>query len=172
VPWRRYHPAHTDFNALQRQLVSLAADKRVKLTAKRMKLLQSALAERDERAEPVIKRIHKKEEPYPLYGLYEMKIEGKSVTIEYEPDADLRDTEQVPLLEIGGIEAFLWREVLPYAPDAWFDQDATRVGYEISFNRYFYEPQPLRSLDHIKEDILKLERETEGLLTEIVGGSV
>jgi hypothetical protein len=95
-----------------------------------------------------------------------------SCVVEYEPDADLRDTEQVPLLEAGGIEAFIKREVLPYASDAWFNEDATKIGYEISFNRYFYKPQPLRSLDEIKKDILVLEKETEGLLKEIVGSSV
>jgi type I restriction enzyme M protein len=51
----------------------------------------------------------------------------------------------------------------------WFDEDATKIGYEISFNRYFYKPQPLWSLDQIKGDILAVERETEGLLKEIVG---
>ena len=67
----------------------------------------------------------------------------------------------MPLTEAGGIEAFIKREVLPHAPDAWFDEDATKIGYEISFNRYFYKPQPLRSLDEIKKDILALEQETE-----------
>ncbi|HET9264291.1 MAG TPA: hypothetical protein VFO14_14660 [Vicinamibacterales bacterium] len=67
--------------------------------------------------------------------------------MEYEPDPDLRDTEQVPLLEEGGIEAFLKREVLPYAADAWCDRDSVKTGYEISFTRYFYKPQPLRSLE-------------------------
>ncbi len=57
----------------------------------------------------------------PLRGLFEAKIDGKTVVVEYEPDPDLRDTEQVPLLEEGGIEAFIEREVLPYAPDAWYD---------------------------------------------------
>ncbi|HEX5472487.1 MAG TPA: hypothetical protein VFW73_11400, partial [Lacipirellulaceae bacterium] len=67
-------------------------------------------------------------------------------------------------------EAFLQREVLPHAPDAWYDESATKVGYEISFNRYFYKPQPLRSLEEIRADIWALESETEGLLAEIVGG--
>ena len=61
--------------------------------------------------------------------------------MEYEPDSELRDTEQVPLLEAGGIEAFFRREVLPYVPDAWIDEEATKIGYEISFTRYFYKPQ-------------------------------
>jgi type I restriction enzyme M protein len=64
------------------------------------------------------------------------------------------------------------REVLPHTQDAWVDQSKTEVGYEINFNRYFYKPQRLRPLEEIKRDILALERETEGLLKEIVGSSV
>ena len=60
-------------------------------------------------------------------------------------------------------------EDLPYAPDAWYDPDSVKVGYEISFTRHSYKPQPLRPLEEIRADILALERETEGLLAEIVG---
>lgn len=88
--------------------------------------------------------------------------------VEYEPDTDLRDTEQVPLVEPGGIEAFLTREVLPYAADAWYDPASVKTGYEISFNRYFYRPKPLRSLEEIRADILALEKETEGILEQIL----
>ncbi len=77
----------------------------------------------------------------------------------------------MPLLEEGGVEAFLEREVLPYAPDAWYDPASIKIGYEISFTREFYKPQPLRSLEEIRADILALERETEGLMAEIVGES-
>ena len=70
----------------------------------------------------------------------------------------------------GGIEAFLKREVLPYAADAWYRSDSVKIGYEISFTRYFYKPQPMRSLEEIRADILALEQETEGLLGEIIGG--
>jgi type I restriction enzyme M protein len=90
--------------------------------------------------------------------------------VEYEPDTDLREAEQVPLLEPGGIEAFIRREVLPHAPDAWYDPESIKTGYEVSFTRYFYKPQPLRSLEEIRADILALEKETEGLLSEILGG--
>ena len=90
--------------------------------------------------------------------------------VEYESDTELRDTEQVPLLEEGGIEAFVRREVLPYASDAWYRPAGVKIGYEISFTRYFYKPQPMRTLAEIRADILALEKETEGLLSEIVGG--
>ena len=92
--------------------------------------------------------------------------------MEYEPDTNLRDTEQVPLLHEGGIEAFICREVLPYTPDAWYAPDSVKIGYEISFTRYFYKPQPLRELEEIRAELLALERETEGLLAEIVGGGL
>jgi type I restriction enzyme M protein len=95
-------------------------------------------------------------------------VDGKPCVVEYEPDSELRDTEQVPLLEDGGVEAFIRREVLPHAPDSWVDESATRIGYEISFTRYFYKPQPLRPLEAIRADILALEKETKGLLAEII----
>ena len=118
---------------------------------------------------PVIKKIHKDTAPNPIQGLFETTINGKPATVEYEPDPTLRDTEQVPLLEEGGIEAFIQREVLPYAPDAWYVPESTKIGYEISFTRHFYKPQPLRPLEEIRADILALEKETEGLITKIVG---
>jgi type I restriction enzyme M protein len=76
----------------------------------------------DEAAPPVIKKIHKAgTTPDPLHGLFEANTSGKPCVVEYEPDTELRDTEQVPLLEPGGVEAFIRREVLPYALDAWID---------------------------------------------------
>jgi len=129
-------------------------------------------AERADDAPPVIKKIYKKGTAAdPLRGLFAATIEGKPAVVEYEPDPDLRDTEQVPLLEDGGIEAFLRREVLPHAADAWYDPESVKTGYEISFTRYFYKPQPLRSLEEIRAAILALGKETEGLLDEIIGGT-
>ena len=123
-------------------------------------------------APAVIRRIHKRgTDADPLRGLFEATISGKSAVVEYEPDTDLRDTEQVPLREQGGIEAFLRREVLPYAADAWYQPDRVKIGYEISFNRYFFEAEPMRTLAEIRSDIIALEKETEGLLGEIVGHS-
>ena len=128
--------------------------------------------ERSETAPPVIKKIHKKgTEADPLHGRFEATVKGRPAVVEYEPDTDLRDTEQIPLQEEGGIEAFLQREVLPYTADAWYQPDSVRIGYEISFTRYFYKPQPMRTLEEIRADILALEKETEGLLGEILGAS-
>ena len=124
---------------------------------------------RDENASPIIKTAHPPTTvPNPLHGLFATKIKGKPGVVEYEPDPDLRDTEQIPLLEDGGIDAFLRREVMPYAVDAWYTPSTIKVGYEISFNRHFYKPQPMRPIDEIKADILALDRETEGLLAGIL----
>lgn len=162
---------HMDFKAFLADIEAAADEQGAKLSAKRKKLVQTGLTSTDENAEPVIKKIHKpgKDEADSLYGRFESEIDGKACVVEYEPDTELRDTEQVPLLEEGGIEAFLRREVLPHVPDAWIDDSKTRIGYEISFTRYFYKPQKLRALEEITVDIRALEAEAEGLLEQIVG---
>ena len=125
---------------------------------------------RAEDAPPVIRKVHRKGvKADPLHGLFEATVDGKPAVVEYEPDAALSDTEQIPLQEDGGIEAFLDREVLPYAADAWYRPERVKIGYEISFTRYFYKPEPMRTLGEIRGDILALEKETEGVLGEILG---
>ena len=123
---------------------------------------------RSDDAPPVIRKLHRGATADPLHGLFAVAIDGKPAVVEYEPDANLRDTEQIPLQEDGGIDAFLRREVLPYAGDAWYRLDSVKIGYEISFNRYFHKPQPMRTLDEIRADILALEKETEGLLGDLM----
>ena len=161
---------HPNFNHFMSAVAVDATVRGVKLTARRKTLVKTSLAYRDETAEPVMKKVHRTGaiEPDALHGLYPATVDGKPVVIEYEPDAELRDTEQVPLLEEGGVEAFIRREVLPYAPDAWYAPDSVKIGYEISFTRHFYKPQSLRPLEEIRADILALEREAEGLLEEII----
>ena len=128
-----------------------------------------AEGEKDENAAPIIKRVlPASAEADPLHGKSVVTLKGKPAVVEYEPDTDLRDTEQVHLLHEGGIEVFLQEEVLPYAPDTWYNPEAVKVGYEINFNRHFYKPQPMRSLEEIRADILALEHETEGLLEGIL----
>jgi type I restriction enzyme M protein len=94
---------------------------------------------------------------------YELSLVNSQL---YEPDSDLRDTENVPLTE--DIPAYFEREVLPHVPDAWIDPAKTTVGYEISFTRYFYKYEPLRSLEEITADLLAVEQASEGLLLEII----
>ena len=139
-------------------------------TAKEIKALKDE-CERSETAPPVVRRVHGRGAiADPLRGLFPATIAGRPAVVEYEPDPDLRDTEQVPLTEEGGVDAFLRREVLPYAPDAWYAPDSVKIGYEISFTRHFYKPQPLRHLEEIRADIFALEQETEGLLAAVIGG--
>ncbi len=167
------HGPHRDFNRFLDVVADYARECGLKLTAGRKKLIQTVLASRDDTAEPVIKKIHRtgNVEADPICGLFQATLNGRSRVVEYEPDTELRDTEQVALLEDGGIESFLRREVLPYAPDAWYVPGSVKVGYEVSFTRYFYKPQPMRTLEEIRADILSLEKETEGLLEEILGAA-
>jgi type I restriction enzyme M protein len=92
-----------------------------------------------------------------------------------KPDTSLRDYENVPFLreqngrlEKQTIAEYFKREVKPHVPDAWIDEDKTKVGYEINFTRYFYEFKPLRGLEEIRRDILTLEQETEGMIRTVI----
>ena len=116
-----------------------------KLTAGLVKVIRTALGERHEDAEPV------------------RDVEGKLL-----PDSELRDFENVPLKD--DIDAYFEREVLPHVPDAWMDREKDKVGYEISFTKYFYEYTPLRSTEEIAAELLALDEETENLLKEIIRG--
>ena len=154
---------------VERPLRLAGADGTRAHTAKEIRELR-ANSERSDDAPPLIRKVHKRgTEPDPIHGLHEASIGVAPAVVEYEPDADLRDTEQIPLLYEGGVEGFLRSEVLPYAPDAWYDPAKVKIGYEISFTRHFYKPQPMRALSEIRADILALERESEGLLAEIIG---
>ncbi|MEI7835675.1 MAG: N-6 DNA methylase [Planctomycetota bacterium] len=142
---------HMDFNVVQQRFAAALKKADVKLRGPDLKAIWAAFTVKDEAAEPVIKK----------------KAKDK---VEYEPDPDLRDTEQIPLLEDGGIDAFFRREVLPHVPDAWIDESKSQTGYEISFTRYFYQTQPLRTLDEIRADLESLQAEAEGLLDQILRG--
>ena len=172
---------------VERPLRLKGIDPEREYSAKEIKTLRET-GERAEDAPPVIKRIHKHgTAPDPLRGLFEASIHGKFRVVEYEPDTELRDTEQIPFLECPAchepgylpsaaeqhtaIETFLRREVLPYAPDAWYDPESVKIGYEINFNRYFYKPKALRTLEEIRADLLAVAKEAEGLLGEILGGT-
>lgn len=138
-----------DWNAVCAAFERIAKGRGVRLTAKLRKDVQTAIASRDETAQPVVKR----------------RVGGVT---EYEPDPDLRDTEQIGLLEEGGIDGFFAREVYPHVPDAWIVPGSEKIGYEISFTRYFYKPKQLRTLAEIEADIRALEAETDGLLEQIL----
>ena len=109
-----------------------------------------------------------------LFDMFSEKDENaepiKKSNGEFESDADLRDTEIVPLLFEGGIEEFFNQEVLPYHNDAWIDYDVTKIGYEINFMKYFYKPKQLDSVEVIVNRIMELEKESDGMMAKILEG--
>ena len=164
---------HRDWGAFEeavKRALAAAGGRRKALTAKRRKLLRGGLADRDEETAPVVKKTHGRGVVAdPIRGLFEVGDGPGKLVVEYEPDTELRDAEQIPLKEDGGIEGFLRREVLPWAPDAWYVAKSVKIGYEISFNRYFHKPEPMRSLEEIRAEILEVEREAAGLVGEVLG---
>lgn len=100
------------------------------------------------------------------------KVDPEAKAVEGEPDPNLRDTENIPFTYDGGIDAFIEKEVRPYAPDCWLDEDKTKIGYEISFTKYFYKPVKLRDMKDILASLEKLEKESEGVMDDIVRGLV
>ena len=157
---------YMDFNGFL-ETVESAANSHFYITGKRRRLLKGELGRRDPKAKPVltisaIASADTKQCASAGVGV------RRAHTSKYESDPELRDTERVPLLEDGGIEAFFQREVLPYAPDAWIDNSKTTVGYEISFTQHFYKPRPLRQLKEIESDLRILEQKADGILNCIL----
>jgi len=158
----------------------------LKLAAPARKQILNAVSWRDERAEKVIKKVHKFNAAklgdllFQLgttrdkLGDYGYMATPTGEYIEYEPDSELRDTENVPLALDTGLSAssvihdYFIREVRPHVDEAWIAIDKTVIGYEISFNKYFYQHKPLRSLEEVTAEILALEAETDGLLKQLV----
>ena len=133
-----------DWNVFRQKVADAAKKAGTKVTDKGWKALRATLATTDPEAEPV-------------------RAERNG----YEPDPELRDHENVPMTDT--IEAYFKREVLPYVSDAWVDEKATVIGYEIPFTRHFYKPAPMRSLAEIAEELRRLEKESEGVLARVLG---
>jgi len=146
------HEVFTERAAFQKALGKAAKAAGLSLSAPITKAILSALSERDASA-----AVCRDKDGNP------------------EADADLRDTENVPLSE--NVDAYFTREVLPHVPDAWVntavrdpkDGEVGRVGYEINFNRYFYKFQPPRPLEEIEADIRTVEKEILAMLAEVAG---
>lgn len=138
-----------DFNLFDELLTTALKKENLKFAAKDKKDLLSAISWTDPNAEAVIKK------------------KNKDGSIEYVSDPALKDSESIPLKE--DIQEFFEREVIPFAGDAWWNQEETRIGYEINFNKYFYKYTPPRSKESIAADLFAIEQETEDLLKEIVG---
>jgi len=160
---------HLDFNTFLAAVEGDADAHNVKLTAKRKKLLQTELAIKDENAQPVVKKLHKpgKAEADSIHGLYEVEIDGETRVVEYEPDSDLRDSEQVGLLENGGVDAFFKREVLPVSPDSWIASEKTKIGYDIHVERHFKRYQKLRPSPRIARDVISIEHDARQIIQSI-----
>ena len=103
-------------------------------------------------------------------GYYALSKEDGGKTgefITYEPCTDLRDSETVPLKD--EIHGYFLKEVKPHVSEAWINLDSTKIGYEISFNKYFYQHKPLRTMETVAQDIVQLEQQAEGLIAEVLG---
>ena len=98
------------------------------------------------------------------FGLYK-QADGSYLT--FATNVDLRDSESVPLKD--SIHRYFCAEVKPHVEEAWINRDSFKIGYEISFNKYFYRHKPLRSLDEVTADILMLEQQADGLISDILG---
>lgn len=174
---------HLDFNVFEPLFDDAAKALNIKLSASEHKQIINAVSWRDERAAKVIKKHHKlagtklntllaelHATPDKLadYGYWPSNKVGEY--IEYEPDSELRDTENVPLSTNAwdDIHTYFVKEVRPHVDEAWIALDKTVIGYEISFNKYFYQHKPLRSLEDVTKEILALEAETDGLLKQLV----
>ena len=178
---------HLDFNLFEPLVDETCAALKLKLSTPERKQVLNAVSWRDPRAAKVIKKQHKLSGSKLKDLLSELKTTAERLGdygywsgaktgefIEYEPDSELRDTENVPLAKSKAptassvIHEYFIREVRPHVDEAWIALDKTVIGYEISFNKYFYQHKPLRSLEEVTAEILALEAETDGLLKQLV----
>ena len=169
-----------DFNRFRKRVDRELKALKIKLGVPEKKAMLNAVSWYDEGAEKVVRKKEKmggeklaallerlgcEMEELPDFGFYPTGKAGEFLT--FEPCSDLRDFESVPLKD--DIHRFFLAEVKPHVDEAWINLDSVKIGYEISFNKYFYRHKPLRSMEEVAADILALERESEGLIGEILG---
>jgi len=169
----------TNFNSFTTKVEEVLKQDKTKLSASEKKQIFDAVSWYDETAEKVIKKTEKlsgqkltdllaflgcTEKDLPYYGYFPAEKKGEYII--YETESDLRDSESIPLKD--NIQEYYLKEVKPYAEESWMALDSVKIGYELSFNKYFYQPTPLRSLEEVTKDILALEKEGDGLLAEIL----
>lgn len=180
-----------NFNVFVEEVDAELKAQKLKLSASEKKAILNAVSWYDAEAEKVIKKTVKltgdkltqllqhldcQETDLPDFGYYGLSNDVTSSAVErslkkgeyviYETESDLRDTENVPLKD--NIHSYFKREVQPHVPEAWINLDATKIGYEISFNKYFYKHTPLRSIEDVTADILALEQQSDGLIADIL----
>lgn len=168
---------YMDYNLFLTQVNATAKDLNLEVSAAELRAIARAMSVTDPKAEPVVKKVHKSgskdiETLLTTYDVYENRLPDygympvrKGVFVEYEPDSDLRDSEKIPVTE--DIYAYFMREVRPYVADAWINLPPTKIGCEISFNKYFYKPVPLRSLEENARDILALDEQSQGFIKSL-----
>lgn len=168
-----------DFNAFTPIVNAELKSKKVKFQASELNAILNAVSRYDASAEKVVKATvklsgDKLEKLLGHLGCEESQLADfgyfptgkKNEYLQFETESDLRDTENVPLKD--EIHSYFQREVKPHVTEAWINFDATKIGYEISFNKYFYRHKPLRSIEEVGADIIQLETESEGLIKEIL----
>ncbi|MCR9289039.1 MAG: type I restriction-modification system subunit M [Bacteroidetes bacterium] len=168
-----------DFNLFSDKVNAILKDKKIKLSASEKNQIYGAVTWYDETAEKVIKKKQKLSgdkldqllhhldctvEQLPDYGYYPSGKPNEYII--YDNQTDLRDNESVPLAE--SIHDYFMREVKPHVEEAWIDLEKTKIGYEISFNKYFYQHKPLRPIEEVSAEIFELEKENEGLIMDIL----
>ncbi|WP_321285801.1 class I SAM-dependent DNA methyltransferase [uncultured Sunxiuqinia sp.] len=170
---------YSNFNDFQKLVEKELKAQKSKLSGSEKNLIYAAVSWYDETADKVVKKIQKLKddkleellhrldctaEQLPDYGYYPSGKANEFII--YETESDLRDYENVPLKE--NIYNYFLQEVKPHVEEAWIDLDKTKIGYEISFNKYFYQHKPLRSIEEVSTEILQLEKENEGLIMDIL----
>ncbi|HQZ26179.1 MAG TPA: class I SAM-dependent DNA methyltransferase [Flavobacterium sp.] len=128
------------------------------------KVIKGTIKLSGEKLDKVLEHLDCTETELANYGYYPTTKKGEYLV--YETESDLRDTENVPLKE--DIHSYFLREVKPHVAEAWINLDATKIGYEISFNKYFYQHKPLRAIAAVTADIIALEKLSDGLIAEIL----
>jgi len=171
-----------DFNAFRDAVAKAIRARKLRLSATERNAILNAVSWYDETAEKVIDKRHKLSasdleeltthlgcaiDELADFGWYRQP-DGSYLT--YEPTTELRDSESVPLKD--SIHRYFLAEVKPHVEEAWIHLDSVRIGYEISFNKYFYRHKPLRSLEEVTRDILALEKQADGLIADILGVEV
>ena len=169
-----------DFNLFTKKVDELLKINKIKISPAEKKVILNAVSRYDKSAKKVIKKTQKisGDKLKTLLNYLDCTVEQLSdfgyfstdktdEFIIYEAESDLRDFENVPLKD--NIYDYFFKEVKPHISDAWINLDKTKIGYEISFNKYFYQHKPLRSIEEVTSEILNLEKENEGLILDILG---
>lgn len=172
-----------DFNVFKAQVEAELKKLNLKLSVSDKNALLNAVSWYDETAAKVINKTVKLNaeqlaallerydcvaEDLPDFGYFPSAKAGEFVL--YESSSELRDTESIPLR--ASIYQYFLDEVKPHVAEAWINLESVKIGYELSFNKYFYRHKPLRSLEAVAADIVQLEQQADGLIAQILGVSV